>query len=106
MKNDFEPVGRGGSSNSVRTHAKLVMVFIDCEVLIVDHLKRLSYSWSSMGLDFVVSLDVDSSGERDPRSHGAVRLPSGSAGGHIRVQNTAGKTSLTVWSGYSTGFTI
>jgi uncharacterized protein YndB with AHSA1/START domain len=27
---------------------------IDCEVQIVDPLKRLSYSWSSMGLDFVV----------------------------------------------------
>lgn len=27
---------------------------IDCEVLAVDPLKRLSYSWSSMGLDTVV----------------------------------------------------
>jgi uncharacterized protein YndB with AHSA1/START domain len=27
---------------------------IDCEVLIVDHLKRLSYNWSSLGLDSVV----------------------------------------------------
>lgn len=27
---------------------------IDCEVLIVDYLKRLSYSWSSLGLDSVV----------------------------------------------------
>jgi len=27
---------------------------IDCEVLVVDPLKQLSYSWSSMGLDSVV----------------------------------------------------
>ena len=27
---------------------------IDCEVLIVDPLKQLSYSWSSLGLDSVV----------------------------------------------------
>jgi uncharacterized protein YndB with AHSA1/START domain len=27
---------------------------IDCEVLIVDHLKRLSNSWSPLGLDSVV----------------------------------------------------
>jgi uncharacterized protein YndB with AHSA1/START domain len=27
---------------------------IDCEVLIVDHLKRLSYSWRTMGAEFMV----------------------------------------------------
>jgi uncharacterized protein YndB with AHSA1/START domain len=27
---------------------------IDCEVLVVEHLKRLSNTWCSMGLDFVV----------------------------------------------------
>jgi uncharacterized protein YndB with AHSA1/START domain len=53
MKNDFEPlVGRKFQfrAEPVRTWNGVV----DCEVLIVDHLKRLSYSWSSMGLDFVV----------------------------------------------------
>jgi uncharacterized protein YndB with AHSA1/START domain len=53
MKNDFEPVvGR-----KFQFRAEPVPNWnglIDCEVLIVDRLKRLSYSWSSMGLDFVV----------------------------------------------------
>jgi uncharacterized protein YndB with AHSA1/START domain len=53
MKNDFEPVlGRKFRFRSEpRPNWDGV---IDCEVLIVDHLKRLAYSWSSMGLDFVV----------------------------------------------------
>ena len=53
MKNDFEPVvGRKFQfrAEPVRSWNGVV----DCEVLIVDHLKRLSYRWSSMGLDFVV----------------------------------------------------
>jgi uncharacterized protein YndB with AHSA1/START domain len=53
MKNDFEPVvGR-----KFQFRAEPVPNWnglIDCEVLIVDRLKRLSYSWSSMGADFVV----------------------------------------------------
>jgi uncharacterized protein YndB with AHSA1/START domain len=53
MKSDFEPVvGRKFQFRSEPT-PKWTGV-IDCEVLIVDQLKRLSYSWSSMGLDFVV----------------------------------------------------
>jgi uncharacterized protein YndB with AHSA1/START domain len=53
MKNDFEPVvGRKFQfrSDPVPNWDGL----IDSEVLIVDPLKRLSYSWSSMGLDSVV----------------------------------------------------
>jgi uncharacterized protein YndB with AHSA1/START domain len=53
MKNDFEPVvGR-----KFQFHSEPVPNWdgvIDCEVLIVDHLKRLSYSWRTMGADFVV----------------------------------------------------
>jgi uncharacterized protein YndB with AHSA1/START domain len=53
MKSDFEPVvGRKFQFRSEPT-AKWNGV-IDCKVLVVDHLERLSYSWSSMGLDFVV----------------------------------------------------
>ncbi|MGA2417020.1 MAG: SRPBCC domain-containing protein [Candidatus Sulfotelmatobacter sp.] len=53
MKNDFEPVvGRKFQFRSEPVPNWNGV--IDCEVLIVDRLKRLSYSWSSMGLDFVV----------------------------------------------------
>jgi len=53
MNNDFEPaVGR-----RFQFRADPVPNWngvIDCEVLIVDPLKQLSYSWSSLGLDSVV----------------------------------------------------
>jgi uncharacterized protein YndB with AHSA1/START domain len=53
MKNDFAPVvGRKFQFRSppVPNWDGL----IDCEVLIVDPLKRLSYTWSALGLDSVV----------------------------------------------------
>ena len=53
MNNDFEPaVGR-----RFQFRADPVPNWngvIDCEVLIVDPLKQLSYSWSALGLDSVV----------------------------------------------------
>jgi uncharacterized protein YndB with AHSA1/START domain len=53
MKNDFEPeVGRKFKFQSEPV-PKWDGV-IDCEVLVVDPLKRLSYSWSTMGHDSVV----------------------------------------------------
>ena len=53
MKSDFEPVvGRKFQFRS-EPMANWDGV-IDCEVLIVDHLKQLSYSWSALGLDSVV----------------------------------------------------
>ena len=53
LKNDFEPVvGRKFQfrSEPVQNWDGV----IDCEVLVVDPLKQLSYSWSSLGLDSVV----------------------------------------------------
>ena len=53
MNNDFEPaVGRKFQfrSDPVPNWNGIV----DCEVLVVDPLKRLSYSWGSMGLGSVV----------------------------------------------------
>ena len=53
LKNDFEPVvGRKFQfrSEPVQNWDGV----IDCEVLVVDPIKRLSYTWSSMGLDSVV----------------------------------------------------
>jgi uncharacterized protein YndB with AHSA1/START domain len=53
MKNDFEPVvGR-----RFQFRAEPVPQWdgvIDCEVLIVEPLKRLSYSWGTMGIGLVV----------------------------------------------------
>lgn len=53
MKNDFEPVvGR-----KFQFRAQPVAGWdgvVDCEVRIVDPLKRLSYTFNSMGLDFVI----------------------------------------------------
>jgi uncharacterized protein YndB with AHSA1/START domain len=53
MKNDFEPVvGRKFQFRSEPVPNWDGV--IDCEVLIVDHLKRLSYSWRTMGAEFMV----------------------------------------------------
>jgi uncharacterized protein YndB with AHSA1/START domain len=53
MKNDFEPV----TSRKFQFRADPVPGWngiIDAEVLVVEPLKQLSYTWSSMGSDFVV----------------------------------------------------
>jgi len=53
IKNDFEPVV--GRKFQFRSEPMPNWDgVIDWEVLTVDHLKRLSYSWSSLGLDSVV----------------------------------------------------
>jgi uncharacterized protein YndB with AHSA1/START domain len=53
MKNDFEPVVGRRFQFQADPVANWNGV-IDCEVLVVDPLKQLSYTWSSMGMDFVV----------------------------------------------------
>ena len=54
MKNDFEPVV--GRKFQFRSEPMPNWDgVIDCEVLIVDHLTQLSYSWSSLGLDSVMT---------------------------------------------------
>lgn len=53
LKNDFEPAV--GSKFTFRSDPVPNWDgVIHCEVLIVDPMKRLSYSWSTMGLDSVV----------------------------------------------------
>jgi uncharacterized protein YndB with AHSA1/START domain len=53
LKNDFEPVV--GRKFQFRSEPMPNWDgVIHSEVLIVDHLKRLSYSWNSLGLDSVV----------------------------------------------------
>jgi uncharacterized protein YndB with AHSA1/START domain len=57
MKNDFEPVA--GRKFQFRSEPMPQWDgVIDCEVLIVDPLKRLSYSWSALRLDSVVLLTL------------------------------------------------
>jgi uncharacterized protein YndB with AHSA1/START domain len=53
MKNDFEPIA-GRKFQFLSEPVPNWDGVIDCEVLIVDPLKRLSYSWSTLGLDSVV----------------------------------------------------
>ncbi len=53
MKNDFEPETGRKFQFRFEPVAKWDGI-IDCEVLIVEHLKRLSYTWGSMGLESVV----------------------------------------------------
>lgn len=53
MKNDFEPV-IGWRFQFRSEPVQNWNGVIDCEVLVVDSLKQLSYTWSSLGLDFVV----------------------------------------------------
>src|SRR4029077_17058129 len=53
MKNDFEP----GVGHKFQFRADTVTNWngvIDCEVLVVDPLKQLSYSWGAFGLGTVV----------------------------------------------------
>lgn len=53
MNNDFEPVvGRKFQFRSEPVPNWDGV--IDCNILVVEHLKRLSYSWSVLGLDSVV----------------------------------------------------
>jgi uncharacterized protein YndB with AHSA1/START domain len=53
LKNDFEPVA--GHRFQFRSEPMPQWDgVIDCEVLVVEPLKRLSYSWSALGLDSVV----------------------------------------------------
>jgi len=53
MDNDFEPV-TGRKFQFRHEPMPNWNGVVDCEVLIVDPLKRLSYSWGSLGLDSVV----------------------------------------------------
>ena len=53
MKNDFEPVvGRKFQLRSDPVQGWDGV--IDCEVLVIERLKQLSYTWRTMGVEFVV----------------------------------------------------
>jgi uncharacterized protein YndB with AHSA1/START domain len=53
MKNDFQPaVGHQFSFRAMPVPGWSGV--IECKVLVVDHLRKLSYSWGTLGLDSVV----------------------------------------------------
>jgi uncharacterized protein YndB with AHSA1/START domain len=57
MNNDFEPV----VSRKFQFRAQPMPQWdgvIECEVLVIDPLKKLSYSWRSLGLDSVVEFTL------------------------------------------------
>jgi uncharacterized protein YndB with AHSA1/START domain len=71
MKNDFEPVV--GRRFQLRSEPVPQWDgIIDCEVLVVEPLKRLSYSWGTLGLESVVLFTL---------------TPTGS-GTHLRMEQT------------------
>jgi uncharacterized protein YndB with AHSA1/START domain len=53
MNNDFEPTA-GRRFQFLSEPMPQWDGVIDCEVLVVEHLKQLSYSWKAVGLDSVV----------------------------------------------------
>jgi uncharacterized protein YndB with AHSA1/START domain len=72
LKNDFEPV----IGQRFRFRSEPVQGWdgvIDCEVLVVDPLKRLSYTWSSLGLDSVVLFTL---------------TPAEDGGTHVRMEHS------------------
>ena len=82
MNNDFEPVV--GRKFQFRADPMPNWNgIVDCEVLVVDPHKCLSYNWG-VGVRRRAAMegavDVDSRRRRHSRSHGAVRLPSRSTG--------------------------
>ena len=54
MKNDFMPVV-GHRFNLRRTPRPDVNIVLDCQVLVVEPHKSLSYTWSGLGLESVVT---------------------------------------------------
>ena len=72
LKNDFEPViGQWFLFGSYPVPGWDGV--IDCEVLVVDPLKRLSYTWSSLGLDSVVLFTL---------------TPAEDGGTHVRMEHS------------------
>ena len=74
LKNDFEPVA--GRKFQFRSDPMPQWDgVIDCEVLVVDPLKQLSYTWNSLGLESVVlfTLTPEESGTHLRMEHSGFR---------------------------------
>jgi uncharacterized protein YndB with AHSA1/START domain len=69
MKNDFKPVVDHGFKLSADWGA------VDCQVLVVEPEKTLSYTWAAYGLESVVTWTLDPHRHGHAPAHGAGRLP-------------------------------
>jgi uncharacterized protein YndB with AHSA1/START domain len=74
MKNDFMPVV-GRRFNLRRTPQPDVNIVLDCQVLVVEPNKTLSYTWGGLGLESVVTwtLTATSAGTRLRMEHSGFR---------------------------------
>ena len=61
MKNDFKPIA-GHRFNMRRDPRPDLSIVIDCEVLAVEPLKTLSYTWAARGLESVVTWTLTPTG--------------------------------------------
>jgi uncharacterized protein YndB with AHSA1/START domain len=75
MKNDFNP-RVGHHFNLRRTPKPDVNIVVDCEVLVVEPNKTLSYTWGAYGLESVVTWTLTPSG----------------AGTHLRIEQSGFRT--------------
>ena len=102
MKNDFAPVA-GHRFTFRATPMPNWNGVIDCEVLVVEPNKKLSYQLGVHGAGERRCLDADRDRRRNARAHGAIRLPSRSRAPPIRARNTAGRGSSATWNELSPG---
>ena len=86
MKNDFVPVV-GHRFNLRRTPRPDVNIVLDCQVLVVEPNKTLSYTWGGLGLESVVTwtLIPTSTGTRLRMEHSGFRLDQRQAYGGARA---------------------
>ena len=103
MENDFQPVV-GHKFTFRSTPVPNWDGIIDCEVLVVEPNKKLSYSWGTLGLESVVVWTLArpkaarSCAWSSPASVPIKRPP-------IRARTTAGRSSSAAWNGLSPGCT-
>ncbi len=78
MKNDFKPAV--GHQFSLRMDPQPNWNgVIDCQVLVVEPNKTLSYTWGALGLESAVTFTLTPTQNRHASAHGADRLPARSA---------------------------
>ena len=92
MKNDFKPVA-GHRFNLRRSPKPDLNIVVDCQVLVVEPNKTLSYTWAAYGLESVVTWTLTPSSTATPcrASRRISRRPT-------RTPTTGGTGSLRPWS--------
>ena len=96
MDNDFQPVV-GHEFNFRSTPMPTWNGVIDCEVLVVEPNKKLSYSWNAIGLESVVVWTlVATQAERSCAWSSPASVPIKRPA--IRARTTAGRSSSATWN--------